>query len=147
MFKHSRSIFLAASSFLMMTAAPPALSAEPAGPDKYVMQISDMDPAKQERILNNARNVLDAYPPGEVEVEVVAYGPGVRMLFDSNVNAKRIDSLAQSGVKFSACGNTLKGMTKLMGETPKLNPAATIVPAGVVRIGQLSKQDYIYIKP
>ncbi|MDZ7595964.1 MAG: DsrE family protein [Thiobacillus sp.] len=147
MFKYSRSICIAASSFLLMTTATPSLSAEPAGPEKYVMQISDMDPDKQERILNVARNVLDAYPPGEAEVEIVAFGPGLRLLFENNVNAKRIDSLAQSGVKFSACGNTIKGMTKLMGEAPKLNPVATVVPAGVVRIGQLSKQDYIYIKP
>jgi intracellular sulfur oxidation DsrE/DsrF family protein len=148
MSKYLRSIFLAASSLLLISAATPALSAGPGGVEnKYVMQISDMDPDKQERILNNARNVLDAYPPGEVEVEIVAYGPGLRLLFDSNVNAKRIDSLAQSGVKFSACGNTLKGIAKQTGETPKLNPSATIVPAGVVRIGELSKQGYVYIKP
>lgn len=147
MFKFSRSICIAVSSFLLMTTATSALSAEPAEPEKYVMQISDMDPNKQERILNVARNVLDAYPPGEAEVEIVAFGPGLRLLFENNVNAKRIDSLAQSGVKFSACGNTIKGMTKQMGEAPKLNPVATVVPAGVVRIGQLSKQDYIYIKP
>jgi intracellular sulfur oxidation DsrE/DsrF family protein len=148
MFTYFRSFFLAATSLLLISAATPALSAGPAGAEnKYVMQISDMDPDKQERILNVARNVLDAHPPGEVEVEIVAFGPGLRLLFAENVNAKRIDSLAQSGVKFSACGNTLKGMTKLMGETPKLNPVATVVPAGVVRIGELSKQDYIYIKP
>jgi hypothetical protein len=147
MFKHLRSIFLAASSFLLMTAAVPALSAEPAGPDKYVLHISDMDPSKQELILNNAKNLLDAYPPGDVEVEIVAYGPGLRLMFAENANAQRLDSLSQSGVKFSACGNTLKGMTKLMGEEPKLNPVVAVVPGGIVRIGQLSKQGYIYVKP
>jgi hypothetical protein len=106
-----------------------------------------MDPSKQELILNNAQNVLDAYPPGEVEVEIVAYGPGLRLMFADNANAKRLDALAQSGVKFSACGNTLKGMAKLMGEEPKLNPAAGVVPGGIIRIGELSKQGYIYVKP
>jgi len=148
MFRYFRSIFLATSSLLLISAATPALSAGPAGVEnKYVIQISDMDPDKQELALNVARNVLDAYPPGEVEVEIVAYGPGLRLLFAGNVNAKRIDSLAQSGVKFSACGNTLKNVTKQLGETPKLNPAATIVPAGVVRIGELNKQGYAYTKP
>jgi hypothetical protein len=106
-----------------------------------------MDPSKQELILNNASNLLDAYPPGQVEVEIVAYGPGLRLMFAENVNAQRIDSLSQSGVKFSACGNTLKGMTKLLGEEPKLNPQAKVVPGGIVRIGELVKQGYIYVKP
>src|SRR5512139_3459380 len=84
-----------------LTAATPALSADQSFADyKYVLHISDMDPSKQELILNNARNLLDAYPPGQVDVEIVAYGPGLRLMFADNVNAKRIDSLAQSGVKF-----------------------------------------------
>lgn len=146
--KYLRSIFLAATSLLFISAATPALSAGQAGPEyKYVLQISDMDPSKQELILNNASNLLNAYPPGEVEVEVVAYGPGLRLMFADNANSKRLDSLAQSGVKFSACGNTIKGITKLMGEAPKMNPNAGVVPAGVVRIGELVHQDYIYIKP
>jgi intracellular sulfur oxidation DsrE/DsrF family protein len=147
MLKHLRSFFLVVSSLLLISAAPSAL-AEDKGPEyKYVLHISDMDPSKQELILNNARNLLDAFPPGDVEVEIVAYGPGLRLMFAENVNAQRIDSLSQSGVKFSACGNTLKGMAKQLGEEPKLNSAATVVPGGIVRIGQLVKQGYIYVKP
>ena len=143
-----RTLFLTLSSLLIVTAAPAALSAEPSMADyKYVLHIDDMDPSKQELVLNNVHNLLDAYPPGEVEIEVVAYGPGLRLLFADNVNAKRIESLSMSGVRFSACGNTLKGMTKLLGEAPKLNPVAKVVPGGIVRIGELVKQGYIYIKP
>jgi intracellular sulfur oxidation DsrE/DsrF family protein len=106
-----------------------------------------MDPSKQVLVLNNASNLLEAYPPGAVQVEIVAYGPGLRLLFAENENAKRIDSLSQSGVKFSACGNTLQAMTKLLGYEPKLNPDATVVPGGVVRIGDLVRKGYVYIKP
>ncbi len=143
-----RTLLFTFSSLLIVTAASPALSADLSMADyKYVLHIDDMDPSKQELILNNARNLLDAYPPGGVEIEIVAYGPGLRLLFADNVNAKRIDSLAMSGVKFSACGNTLKGMAKQLGEAPKLNPVATVVPGGIVRIGELVKQGYIYVKP
>jgi intracellular sulfur oxidation DsrE/DsrF family protein len=135
-------------AFFLATATTPVLSAEPSFADyKYVLHISDMDPSKQELILNNASNLLEAYPPGQVEVEIVAYGPGLRLMFADNVNAQRIDSLSQSGVKFSACGNTIKGMTKLLGEEPKINPLAKVVPGGIVRIGELVKQGYIYVKP
>ena len=143
-----RTLFFTLSSLLIVTAATPALSAEQNMADyKYVLHIDDMEPSKQELVLNDVHNLLDAYPPGQVAIEVVAYGPGLRLLFADNVNAKRIDSFAMSGVKFSACGNTLKGMTKQLGETPKLNPVATVVPGGIVRIGELVKQGYIYIKP
>jgi len=148
MLKYFRSIFLVVSSLLLIAAAPSALAEDKSQTEyKYVLHIDDMDPSKQELILNNAQNLLDAYPPGDVEVEIVAYGPGLRLMFAENVNARRIDALSQSGVKFTACGNTLKGMAKLLGEEPKLNPAATVVPGGIVRIGQLVKQGYIYIKP
>ena len=148
MYKYFRSAFLVISSLFIVSTATPALSADPSFADyKYVLHISDMDPSKQELILNNAQNLLEAYPPGQVEIEIVAYGPGLRLMFAENVNAQRLDSLSQSGVKFSACGNTLKGMAKLMGEEPKLNPVATIVPGGIVRIGELVKQGYIYVKP
>jgi intracellular sulfur oxidation DsrE/DsrF family protein len=134
-------------SSLLFASAPVLAADQSLAEYKYVLHISDMDPSKQELILNNARNLLDAYPPGDVEVEIVAYGPGLRLMFAENVNAQRLDSLSQSGVKFTACGNTLKGMAKLLGEEPKLNPAATVVPGGIVRIGELARQGYIYVKP
>lgn len=148
MLNNFRSIFFVITSFLIITVAVPALAADDTFADyKYVLHISDMDPSKQELILNNASNLLEAYPPGAVEVEIVAYGPGLRLMFAENVNAQRIDSLSQSGVKFSACGNTLNAMTKQLGYEPKLNPDAKVVPGGIVRIGELVKKGYIYVKP
>lgn len=142
------------SLFLLLAALPLAVAAMSAQADtgsladyKYVLHISDLDPDKQTLILNNASNLLEAYPPGAVDIEVVAYGPGLRLMFANNVNAQRLDSLSQSGVRFSACGNTLKGMTKLLGEEPQLNKVAKVVPGGIVRIGELVKQGYIYVKP
>ena len=134
---------------LMLFAGPASVQAadQSMADYKYVLHISDMDSEKQTLILNNASNLLEAYPPGAVDVEIVAYGPGLRMMFAENANAQRLDSLSQSGVRFAACGNTLKGMTKLMGEEPKLNPVAKVVPGGIVRIGELVKQGYIYVKP
>jgi hypothetical protein len=148
MLNNFRSIFFVMTTFFMMPFAAPALAADASFADiKYVLHISDMDPFKQTLILNNASNLLEAYPPGAVEVEIVAYGPGLRLMFADNVNAQRVDSLSQSGVKFSACGNTLKAMTKQLGYEPKLNPDAKVVPGGIVRIGELVKQGYIYVKP
>ncbi|MDD4881007.1 MAG: DsrE family protein [Gallionellaceae bacterium] len=146
MYRSLRILALAFASLLLV--AGPAQAADQSLADyKYVLHISDMDPSKQELILNNAANLLEAYPPGAVDIEIVAYGPGLRLMFANNVNAERLDSLSQGGVRFSACGNTLKGMTKLLGEEPRLNPVAKVVPGGIVRIGELVKQGYIYVKP
>ncbi len=148
MYRYLRTLALAFTSLLFLAGPASVQAADSSMADyKYVLHISDMSPEKQTLILNNAANLLEAYPPGGVEVEIVAYGPGLRLMFADNDNAQRLDSLSQSGVRFSACGNTLKGMTKLLGETPKLNPVAKVVPGGIVRIGELVKQGYIYVKP
>jgi len=143
-----RTLALAFTSLLFITGPAPVQAADQSMADyKYVLQLSDMDPDKQELILNNAANLLEAFPPGAVEVEIVAYGPGLRLMLANNANAKRLDSLSQSGVRFTACGNTLKGFTKQLGYEPKLNPVAKLEKAGIVRIGELVKQGYIYVKP
>lgn len=143
-----RALTLAFTALLFCVAPASVKAADSSLADyHYVLHISDMEPSKQELILNNASNLLEAYPPGAVDIEVVAYGPGLRLMFADNVNAQRLDSLSQSGVRFSACGNTLKGMTRLLGEEPKLNPVATVVPGGIVRIGELVKKGFIYVKP
>lgn len=148
MHRFLRTLALAFTSLLFITGPASAQPADQSMADyKYVLNITDNDPSKQELILNNAKNLLEAYPPGAVDIEIVAFGPGLPLMFADNANAKRLDSLSQSGVRFTACGNTLKGFTKRLGAEPKLNTVAMVEPAGIVRIGELVRQGYIYVKP
>ena len=112
-----------------------------------VLQISDNDPQKQTLVLNVANNLMKHYGPEKVDIEIVAFGPGLRLLFKDNSNAPRIDGLADNGVRFAACNNTLTRVTQLLGEEPPLNPHATNVSAGVVRIMDLIGEGYTLIKP
>ena len=114
---------------------------------KIVLQISDSDPFKQTLVLNVANNLIKAYGQDQVDIEIVAFGPGLRLLFAENSNKGRINGLASSGVKFAACENTQKAMTKLLGHPPKLHAKAVSVSAGVVRIIDLTNQGYKLIKP
>jgi len=114
---------------------------------KVVLQISDADPDKQTLVLNVANNLIKHYGPQGVEIEIVAFGPGLRLLFDDNVNVDRIDSLVKSGVRFAACSNTVANMSRLRGRDVSLNAAATQVPAGVVRIMDLVNKGYTLVKP
>lgn len=116
-------------------------------PKKIVLQLSDSDPEKQTLVLNVANNLLKAYPPGRVKLEIVAFGPGMLLLFDDNVNKDRVQSLVASDVRFSACENTTKAMTKALGHPPKLTKQAVPVEAGVVRIVDLTAQGYTLIRP
>ncbi|UCB53766.1 MAG: hypothetical protein JSW45_07250 [Thiotrichales bacterium] len=120
---------------------------KPFAEHKVVLQISDADPTKQTLVLNVASNLIKAYGPDKVDVEIVAFGPGLRLMFDDNHNKGRISGLTGSGVRFAACGNTLKKVSKKLGKTPALNSNASQVPAGVVRIIELVNQDYILVKP
>ena len=114
---------------------------------KVVLQISDNDPFKQTLVLNVANNLIKHYGPDQVEIEVVAFGPGLRLLFAENANSGRIQSLADNGVRFAACSNTVRNMGRILGEPPALNNNAVKVSAGVVRIMDLNKQGYQIIKP
>jgi len=120
---------------------------KPFAEQKVVLQISDADPGKQTLVLNVANNLIKAYGPDMVDVEIVAFGPGLRLLFDDNGNKGRISGLTDNGVRFAACGNTLKNVSKQLGRTPALNSHSTQVPAGVVRIVELVNQGYILVKP
>jgi len=114
---------------------------------KIVLQISDPNPFKQTLVLNVANNLIKHYGQDEVDIEIVAFGPGLRLLMEDNANTGRISSLASSGVTFSACANTQKAMSRKLGHMPKMNPKAVMVGAGVVRIIELTNKGYMLIKP
>ena len=115
---------------------------------KLVIQVNSKDALTQKIALNNAVNIQKAYGVDNVDVEIVAYGPGLSMLTPKNKKqAARVKSLAVQGITFSACGNTIKKLTKKAGKAPKLIAGVQVVPAGVKRIIELQEQNYSYVKP
>jgi intracellular sulfur oxidation DsrE/DsrF family protein len=133
---------------LSLQAPVQAADDKPFAEKKVVLQISDEDAYKQTLVLNVASNLVKHYGPDQVDVEIVAFGPGLRLLFAENSNAGRIDGLAENdGVRFSACENTTRKVTQLLGHAPEFNPHAQSVSAGVVRILDLVDQGYTLIKP
>lgn len=121
---------------------------KPFADKKIVLQISDDDPAKQTLVLNVANNLINYYGTDKVDIEIVAFGPGLRLLFADNVNSGRIDTLVESsGVRFAACKNTIASMTRQLGYAPTINPKATPVTAGIVRIMELTGQGYTLVRP
>lgn len=120
---------------------------KPFAESRVALQISDADPFKQHLILNVASNLIKHYGPDEVDVEIVAFGPGLKLLLEDGEQADRIAALADQGVRFSACQNSTNNMSKKLGQELDLNPAARIVPAGIVRLVQLDDAGYFISKP
>ena len=115
---------------------------------KLVIQVNTKDKLTQKIALNNAVNIQKAYGIDNVAVEIVAYGPGLSMLTPKNKKqAARVKSLAVQGIAFSACGNTIKKITKKKGKAPKLIKGVKVVSAGVKRIMELQEKGYSYIRP
>jgi hypothetical protein len=114
---------------------------------KYVIQISTDDARTQTIVLNNAANLQKYYGVDNVEIEIVGYGPGLSMLTKGSKNVDRVEGLAMNNITFSACQNTMNGIKKKKGKFPVLSSGVGIVPAGVVRIGELVRQGFVYIRP
>lgn len=114
---------------------------------KIVLQISDRDPFKQTLVLNVAHNLIKYYGLGNAEIEVVAFGPGVRLLLKGNTNTQRIQNLMKNGVRFTGCANTLHNFAKHLGHVPPIMKGVKIAPAGAARILQLETAGYQQLKP
>jgi len=97
--------------------------------------------------LNVANNLQRYYGASNVDIEIVAFGPGVRLMMDGNGNAERIESLMAGGIRFSACANTLKNFSKKLGYEPKTMQGVDIVPAGAGRLLQLNAAGWQLLKP
>ena len=111
---------------------------------KVVVQVSDGDPAKWNLALNNVRNVQADLGPGNVDIEVVAYGPGIGMLQATSSVSPRVEEALAAGVKVVACENTMKGQ-KLARKG--MIDGIGYVQAGVVELIVKQQQGYAYIRP
>ena len=117
---------------------------QPAAKNRVVMQVSDNDPGKWNLALNNARNLQADLGAGNVEIEIVAYGPGIGMLKHDSVVGNRVGEALASGVRVEACENTMRGQK--LAQTDMLNGIG-YVPAGVVEIMQKQQQGWAYLRP
>jgi uncharacterized protein len=125
-------------------AVPMAHGQGPASANKVVVQVSDADTGKWNLALNNVRNLQTDLGAQNVDIEVVAYGPGIGMLKADSVVASRIKDAVDQGIKFAACENTMRGQKLTKGD---MLTTTGYVPAGVVEIMQKQQQGWVYLRP
>ena len=145
----NRRLFVQAGATVAFAPSLIASHAQTAGPagtkhHKIVIQVSDNDPAKWNLALNNAKNLQDDVGAANVEIEIVAYGPGIAMLKLESPTGSRIADAAKAGVKVTACENTMRGQ-KLTKDD--MLTGISYVPAGVTEIMKKQQQGWAYIRP
>ena len=125
-------------------ATPSLAAADKTAKSSVVIQVSESNPAIWNLALNNAKNIQQDLGKDNVNIEIVAYGPGISMLkFDSEV-APRVKEASADGVAIRACGNTMK---KQKLTEKDLESSVKVVPAGVIEIMNKQREGWAYIKP
>lgn len=139
-------LVLALAPIQIVNAAEPAAAKQAASASRgrLVMQVSDNDPAKWNLALNNARNVQQDLGAANVEIEIVAYGPGIGMLKMESPVGNRIAEAMQSGVKVVACENTMHNQKLTQAD---MLSRIGYVKAGVVELMQKQLQGWAYVRP
>lgn len=111
-----------------------------------ILQLSDQ--AVEAVVLDTANNLIKNYGgPDLIDIEIVTFGKGVRMMYVDSPHKARISSLVDNGVRFYVCRNTLDTIERIDGERPKINPDAIVVQAGVAHIIDRVDEGYILIRP
>ncbi|WP_417566628.1 hypothetical protein [Marinobacter sp.] len=138
---------------LALLAAAGALHAEPMSESKpfaekfLLLQLSDGEEEKQNKVLSVAANLLEYYGPDAIDIEITTFGPGVRLLYADNSRRERISSLMAQGIRFSVCMNTINTIERDTGNRPALHPESIPVDVGVAHILDEVEAGYVLVRP
>ena len=117
-------------------------------PDHHVVyQFNRADLGYQDHVIFSVGEMLRKYGDN-VKIVVVAYAEGIHILGKKPGREvkeeirQRVSSLAQYGVEFHACGNTMKSLNWTADD---LLPFAQVVEVGAADLMELQEQGYAYI--
>jgi len=130
-----------------LLAAVPAFAQQKkpaAGKQRVIFQVSDNDPGKWSLALNNAKNVQTDLGKDKVQIEIVAYGPGLGMLKSDSKVADRLAGALDDSVGLIACENTMH-QTKVTRD--QMYDGIAYVQAGVTHIMKRQQEGWAYIRP
>jgi hypothetical protein len=126
------------------SAAPAAATVQPAKPIRVVVQVSSDQTRQWTLALDNARNAQKDVGAANIEIEIVAYGPGLGMLRDDSLLASRVQEALAAGIRIVACRNTMKAQHLTEAE---MAPGIDYAQAGVVEIIRRQMEGYAYLRP
>ena len=111
---------------------------------RVLFQVSDADPQKWNLALNNAKNVQAELGKDNVQIEIIAYGPGLDMLKAESKVSDRLAGALDDSVGLIACENT---MTTTKVTRNDMYSGIAYVKAGVTHIMKRQREGWAYIRP
>ncbi len=148
-----RLIVVGAASLVMLHVTAEGIFAQQSKQShRLLLHIDVEDTFTMNHVLGNAMNAKKYYDSvGEaLQVEIVAYGPGITMFRDDKSPVK--DRIAEvkkliPDLALSMCNNAKMMAEKREGHEITPLPGVKVVPAGIVRIVELEEQGWSYVKP
>ena len=114
------------------------------GKHHVVFEVTLEGPEQWTAALNNVENLRKAFGSDNTQVEVVGHSKGLGIMLSKNVElADRMKKLAEGGVVFAACENSMrkKNVTKA-----DLLPFVTTVDSGVAEVVRKQEAGWAYLK-
>jgi len=103
----------------------------------------ELEDAKNvENLIRHVYN-LNKYYNNQAKIEVVAYGPGIKLLMKNSEYSEKVIALSETGTTFVACRNTMQrlGLTK-----DELIDVAIEALSGLGHIVDRQLADWAYLK-
>jgi intracellular sulfur oxidation DsrE/DsrF family protein len=133
------------AGFALAQTQEPAPAQTPANPKHHtVFQLSEAQGPAWDSVIRHTDNLRKAFEKdGGVQVEIVFYAQGLKMLLKTNKEyEERLKKLADQGVILAACQNAMKAM-KVKSE--ELFPFAIEVDSGIAEITRKQEAGWAYI--
>jgi intracellular sulfur oxidation DsrE/DsrF family protein len=93
-------------------------------------------------VVNNVKNLIDELEG--VEVEVVAHAGGVEGLRTGTSHTALLEELAERGVRFVVCENTLRSRSIPRSDLPDV---VGTVPSAIVELVVRQAEGWCYLRP
>jgi intracellular sulfur oxidation DsrE/DsrF family protein len=153
-FKNRRMNILGLSTLAAVLTFVAVGAAQAEGKRCLAVHVPQDDPKALKQAVNIASNIPKQLGIDNVTVEVIAQGPGLKLLTEGSPEGQRIQSLITEsestmggGTKFSACAATIAGIKKRTGKEPVLLDGVGVVhPGAVARVMELQEQGCSYIR-
>lgn len=119
-------------------------TAKARGKYQIVFQVSENNPQHWQLALNNAMAFQRNVGKDNTEIEIVANGPGLKMLGNESQAADRITQALDNGIDVVACGETMAATKTTKAD---LVGGVRIVPGGIIEIADRQRAGWVYIRP
>ncbi len=112
---------------------------------KVIFHLDEPSKGRADQVMTNITNLLNDLGDGNVEVELLANGGGVRALAKGpEGQAEPVELLAKRGVRFVACQHSLEHLNLSREDLLDL---VEVVPAGISELVKKQSEGWAYIRP